>query len=87
MLDGSVSAPGGAAVVGCAGTVPLREGPMALDEALRVLGTELARDLPADVREDVADALHKLATRQGSARDQQQVAVLLNNSQSGKRAA
>jgi hypothetical protein len=34
-------------------------------------------DLADDVRQDVADALHKLAVRRGAERDQHQVAHLL----------
>ena len=45
--------------------------------ALSVLGQALAEDLPQDVRDDVADALHKLAKRGGGERDQQQVVTLL----------
>jgi hypothetical protein len=51
--------------------------------ALEALGDALAGDLPADVRDDVADALHKLAKRGGGKRDQQQVAALLQ-AESGK---
>lgn len=49
----------------------------ALGQALEVLGIELARDMPDDVRDDVADALHKLARRKGAERDQLQVLHLL----------
>lgn len=48
-----------------------------LEDALQRLGIELARDMPDDVRDDVADALHKMAKRRGAARDQEQVLALL----------
>jgi hypothetical protein len=54
--------------------------PISLSSALERLGIELARDMPADVREDVADALHKLALRRGQERDQTQVLALLGDS-------
>lgn len=50
----------------------------AIDQALEVLGIELAREMAAEVRQDVADALSKLALRRGAARDQRQVLDLLN---------
>lgn len=61
---------------------PYRD-PVSLREALEVLGTELARDIADDVREDVADQLHKLAMRRGSMRDQQQVLALLSSGHGG----
>jgi hypothetical protein len=48
-----------------------------LAAALERLGAELAQDMPNEVREDVADALHKMAMRRGATRDQKQVASLL----------
>jgi transcriptional regulator with XRE-family HTH domain len=48
-----------------------------LDQALEVLGIALAHDMPDDVREDLADALAKLARRHGQDRDQKAVAQLL----------
>jgi transcriptional regulator with XRE-family HTH domain len=51
--------------------------PPTLEAALERLSIELARDLADDVRQDVADALHKLAMRRGAERDQHQVAHLL----------
>ena len=55
-----------------------------LEEALEVIGRELAAPLARDVRDDVADAMHKLVKRNGSARDQAQVLALLRDSD-GKR--
>lgn len=49
-----------------------------LAAALEVIGMALAADMPDPVREDVADALAKLASRRGADRDQQQVLHLLN---------
>lgn len=49
-----------------------------LATALEVLGIELARELPDEVREDVADALHKLAMRRGAERQQGEVRRLLD---------
>ena len=49
-----------------------------LAAALDVLGIALAADMADPVREDVADALAKLARRRGVDRDQQQVLHLLN---------
>lgn len=48
-----------------------------LSEALEVLGMALARDMPADVRQDVADALAKLAARKGLQRHQEELLTLL----------
>lgn len=48
-----------------------------LAAALEVVGIALAAPLPEDVRDDVADALHKLAKRMGAKRDQQTVLSLL----------
>ena len=48
-----------------------------LADALERLGIELVRDMPDEVREDVADALHKLAMRRGAERDQRVVEQLL----------
>lgn len=58
-------------------TPPTQPPQISLADALEVLGIELAREMPQDVREDVADALHKLALRRGAERDQQQVISLL----------
>lgn len=55
-------------------------GQLSVEAALEVLGQRLAMDMPGDVRNDVADALHKLATRRGSARDQRIVLQLLDSS-------
>lgn len=52
-------------------------GRLGLASALEVLGLALARDMPAEQREDIADALAKLARRQGSARDQGLVLTLI----------
>jgi hypothetical protein len=57
-----------------------------LPAALETLGIALAKDMPQDVRDDVADALEKLARRRGQDRDQQQVLHLLQAA-SGKRTA
>jgi hypothetical protein len=51
--------------------------PPKLHEALEALGIALAVDLPHDVREDLADALAKLARRKGASRDQDLVLQLL----------
>lgn len=51
--------------------------PPTLAEALEVLGIELARELPEDVRQDVADTLAKLANRSGAARHQRELLTLL----------
>ena len=48
-----------------------------LEQALRRLGAELAMGMDDEAREDVADALHKLAMRRGSDRDQALVLHLL----------
>lgn len=48
-----------------------------LAQALEVLGIELARELPDDVRQDVAHTLAKLAERKGLARHQSEVITLL----------
>lgn len=48
-----------------------------LSVALEVLGAELARDMPEEVRADVADAMRKMAERRGAARDQALVLHLL----------
>jgi transcriptional regulator with XRE-family HTH domain len=61
--------------------------PPDLTTALERLGIELARDLPADVRQDVADALHKLAMRRGAERDQLQVRALLAAPQTKRQSA
>lgn len=61
-----------------------------LEQALAVLGRALAQELPHDVREDVADALAKLARRGGTDRDQHQVILLLQDNSitaSNKKAA
>lgn len=58
--------------------------PLGLEAALEVLGIALAREMPADVREDVADALGKLASRKGQDRDQKQVLSLLTDASSRK---
>ena len=49
-----------------------------LAAALEVVGMALAADMPDPVREDVVDALAKLASRRGADRDQQRVLHLLN---------
>jgi hypothetical protein len=46
--------------------------------ALEVLGIALAHDMPADVREDVADTLAKLARRRGAGRHQAELLTLLS---------
>jgi len=51
--------------------------PPSLAAALEVLGIELARDMPDDVRQDVADTLAKLAHRRGLKRHQDELQVLL----------
>lgn len=56
-----------------------------LEQALEVLGMELAREMAEEVRDDVADALAKLARRRGSVRDQAQLLHLLQP-MPGKRA-
>jgi hypothetical protein len=48
-----------------------------LQSALEVLGVELARDMPDDVREDVAELLAKLARRRGAQRHQSELLTLL----------
>ena len=52
-------------------------GPQSLAAALETLGIALAANMPDDVRDDVADALAKLARRRGADRDQVAVAALL----------
>lgn len=64
-----------------AGEAPAPQEAMSLADALEVLGQALAHQMPDDVREDVADALAKLARRKGTARDQQQVLDLLKASE------
>lgn len=66
------------------GTGPMRaQGPQGdpppptLEACLRRLGAELARGMDDDAREDVAEALHKLAMRRGAERDQAMVLHLL----------
>jgi hypothetical protein len=51
--------------------------PPDLSAALEILGIALALPMPNDVRDDVADALHKMASRKGAERDQKQVLALL----------
>ena len=61
-----------------------------LEDALIALGKALEKDMPADVRDDIADTLSKLAKRKGSERDQQMVIHLLKyatEAEKGKRAA
>lgn len=48
-----------------------------LQTALEVLGAALAHRMPSDVREDIADALSKLARREGKYRDQEEVLRLI----------
>lgn len=60
-----------------AGPLPQGEQGVTLEQALEALGIALAVDMPDEVREDVADALTKLARRKGQFRDQQQVLQLL----------
>lgn len=50
---------------------------VSLSQALQVLGIELARDMPNDVREDAADILGKLALRRGAERHQHELITLL----------
>lgn len=59
--------------------------PPSITQALEVLGIELARDMPTEVREDVADALAKLAHRKGQDREQSEVLRLLQQAEPGKR--
>lgn len=56
---------------------PRYANPPSLSEALAVLSIQLAKHMADDVREDVADALAKLARRRGQERDQHQVLTLL----------
>ena len=56
---------------------------LTLADALEMLGIALAVDMPADVRDDLADALAKLARRGGAARDQAQVLQLLQAGAAG----
>lgn len=59
-----------------------------IKEALRILGSALSIDMDNDVRDDLADALSKLARRRGAVRDQEQVLLLLCAQETGsKRAA
>lgn len=58
-------------------TAPTAQAAPTLEQALEALGIALAVDMPDEVREDVADALTKLARRKGQHRDQQQVLQLL----------
>ena len=51
--------------------------PPTLAQALEVMGIELAREMPDDVRQDVADTLAKLANRKGAARHQRELLTLL----------
>lgn len=48
-----------------------------LSQALEVIGIEMAKPMPDDVRDDVAHALSNLAKRRGLQRDQDQVLALL----------
>lgn len=48
-----------------------------LSLALQVLGAALSESMPRDVRDDVADALAKLAQRGGADRDQERILQLL----------
>lgn len=61
--------------------------PPSLEQALEVLGIELAKQMPDDVRRDVADALAKLAERRGQERTQAMVAALLQTTFGKQRAA
>lgn len=71
-------------LAGVTANEPLTVQPPSLAAALEVLGIELACEMPADLRQDVADTLAKLAMRQGSARHQTELQALLIP-QSGKR--
>lgn len=51
-----------------------------LEAALATLGNALAQSLDDDARDDVGDALRKLALRRGAERDQQLVLTLLRSS-------
>jgi hypothetical protein len=66
---------------------PLIFPPVTLEQALEALGKALAHEMPHDVREDLADALAKLARRGGAERDQQQVVALLRHAQQKPQAA
>lgn len=48
-----------------------------LAQSLEVLGIEMAKPMPDDVRDDIAHALSNLAKRRGLKRDQNQVLALL----------
>lgn len=56
-----------------------------LGEALEVLGSELAEDMPDDIRQDAADLLAKLAHRRGEPRHQQELLTLLTTSRPASR--
>lgn len=62
------------------------QAPPTLAQALERLGIELARDMPNDVRQDVADTLAKLALRRGAERHQSELLTLLSAAP-GKRQA
>ncbi|MGQ3092431.1 MAG: hypothetical protein ACT6RP_03185 [Roseateles sp.] len=50
---------------------------IAVEAALAALGDALAADMPPEVRQDVADLLHKMAMRRGDTRNQRELARLL----------
>lgn len=59
----------------------------ALQDALKVIGAALSATMEEDVRDDLADALAKLARRKGSPRDQEQVLHLLSSRETGTQRA
>ncbi len=58
-------------------TAPPKDTPT-LADALELLGIELAREMPDDVRQDAADTLAKLALRKGAERHQAELLTLLS---------
>lgn len=58
-----------------------------LEQALAVIGQALSSTMDADLRDDVADAMRKLALREGSPRDQKMVLHLLGLSPGKRRRA
>lgn len=61
--------------------------PSNLAQALEVIGIEMAKPMPDDVRDDVAHALANLAKRRGLQRDQSHVLALLQATPEKRRTA
>lgn len=67
----------GWAQIAAAAAPPVRSQPPTIAQAVEILATALAAEMRDEVREDVADALAKLARRKGSGHDRLQVLHLL----------